>query len=83
MNHPSRTDPEINPNWNQNLNTLSGNLTTRSDFSRIADARHHRDHRLNDDGAANEAEMVELQRPGVNQTVAFAAGLEVVQGNVD
>jgi metal iron transporter len=48
MNCPSRTDPEVPPDWNQSPNALSGDSTTRSDLSRIASARLQHDHKLKD-----------------------------------
>lgn len=67
MSSPSRTDPEVNPDWNQDPNTLTGNFTTRNDLNRIANARRHRDHRLDDNGATNRAEMSKVQRPVEDQ----------------
>ncbi|KAK5735119.1 NRAMP-like transporter smf-3 [Elasticomyces elasticus] len=61
MNCPSKTDPEVPDEWNQTPNELDGDTTTRSDLSRIANARLQRDHRLRDQDVA-EVEMVALQQ---------------------
>ncbi|KAK5706174.1 NRAMP-like transporter smf-3 [Elasticomyces elasticus] len=61
MNCPSKTDPEVPDEWNQTPNELNGDTTTRSDLSRIANARLQRDHRLRDQDVA-EVEMIALQQ---------------------
>ncbi|GAB7364092.1 hypothetical protein MBLNU230_g4644t1 [Neophaeotheca triangularis] len=71
MNCPSKTDPEMESEWNQNPNALNGDMTTRSDMSRMANARHHRGHRLDDDGADNSVELVTLQQPAIDQKPGF------------
>ncbi|KAK4893939.1 NRAMP-like transporter smf-3 [Elasticomyces elasticus] len=61
MNCPSKTDPEVPDEWNQTPNELDGDTTTRSDLSRMANARLQRDHRLRDQDVA-EVEMIALQQ---------------------
>ncbi|KAF1822387.1 divalent metal ion transporter [Dissoconium aciculare CBS 342.82] len=46
MNCPSRTEPEIDPSWNQNPNSMASDLTTRSDLGKMASARRRQDHKL-------------------------------------
>ncbi|KAK3111073.1 NRAMP-like transporter smf-3, partial [Teratosphaeriaceae sp. CCFEE 6253] len=60
MNCPSKTDPDVPDDWNQSPDALNGDTTTRSDLSRIANARLQRDHRLRDQDDG-EVEMVALQ----------------------
>ncbi|KAK4553119.1 NRAMP-like transporter smf-3 [Recurvomyces mirabilis] len=49
MNCPSKTDPIVPDGYNQSPNALAGDTTTRSDLSRIANARMQRDHRIRDE----------------------------------
>ncbi|KAK3117265.1 NRAMP-like transporter smf-3 [Teratosphaeriaceae sp. CCFEE 6253] len=60
MNCPSKTDPDVPDDWNQSPDALNGDTTTRSDLSRIANARLQRDHRLRDQDDS-EVELVALQ----------------------
>jgi len=62
MNCPSKTDPELPDEWNQNPDALSRDTTTRSDLSRIANARIQRDHRLKHEDVP-QVELVALQQP--------------------
>lgn len=48
MNCPSRVDPIVSDGHNQNPNDLASDLTTRSDFGRIASARLRTGHRLSE-----------------------------------
>jgi len=53
MNCPSRTDPEVPNDWNQNPDALAADTTTRSDLGKLASARLHRDHSLRKEDGAN------------------------------
>ncbi|TKA34032.1 hypothetical protein B0A50_00012 [Salinomyces thailandicus] len=64
MNCPSRTEPELPDEWNQNPNALSADTTTRSDLNRLANARLQRDHRLRKDDANVETLSLEQQSTG-------------------
>lgn len=66
MNCPSKTEPEINPEWNQNPNAMSSDLTTRSDLGRLADARLRRNHKL-DKHDVPHIELRRLSDPGDTQ----------------
>lgn len=46
MNCPSRTDAIVEDGMNQNPNEFAPDITTRSDFGQIANARLQRDHRV-------------------------------------
>jgi len=46
MNCPSRTDAIVEDGMNQNPNEFAPDITTRSDFGQIANARAQRDHRV-------------------------------------
>ena len=46
MNCPSRTDAIVEDGMNQNPNEFAPDITTRSDFGQIANARTQRDHRV-------------------------------------
>ena len=62
MNCPSRTDElEDHPDWNQNPNSLTGDLTTRQDLIGIANLRLQRDHLPSDDANGNEALGTQLE----------------------
>ena len=62
MNCPSKTDPILPDGWNQNPNAFAGDLTTRSDLGRIANARLQRDHRIEGEQGP-DVEIVALQQP--------------------
>jgi metal iron transporter len=56
MNCPSRNDnTERHPDWNQNPNALSADLTTRQDLNGLANLRRQTDHLIADPVAVNEA----------------------------
>ncbi|TKA73842.1 hypothetical protein B0A55_07619 [Friedmanniomyces simplex] len=82
MNCPSKTDPEVPDGWNQNPNDLNGDTTTRSDLSRIANARLQRDHRLRDQDVA-AVELVALQQQTAEEGKAANAGRSGVKDNSD
>ncbi|RMY52637.1 hypothetical protein D0865_05678 [Hortaea werneckii] len=67
MNCPSRTDPELPDEYNQNPSALAGDTTTRSDLNRIANARLQRDHRLRKDDA--NVETLSMEQQGSTMTV--------------
>ncbi|EXJ70843.1 manganese transporter [Cladophialophora psammophila CBS 110553] len=55
MNCPSRTDDtEAHPDWNQNPQALSSDLTTRADFNGIVNLREERDTESSPDNDAQE-----------------------------
>ena len=62
MNCPSRTDAIVEDGMNQNPNEFAPDITTRSDFGQIANARTQRDHRVGV-GEATDTEGVDLQQP--------------------
>ena len=80
MNCPSRTDAIIEDGMNQSPNAFAPDITTRSDFGQIANARLQRDHRVGVGGDATDAETVALQQlakgPDKNGTSVFAAAGE-------
>ncbi|KAK1820485.1 NRAMP-like transporter smf-3 [Friedmanniomyces endolithicus] len=82
MNCPSKTEPEVPDDWNQNPNDLNGDTTTRSDFSRIANARLQRDHRLRDQDVA-EVELVAMQQQTAEEGKGIHAGLPSIEDNDD
>jgi metal iron transporter len=59
MNCPSRTDAIVEDGMNQNPNAFAPDITTRSDFGQIANARLQRDHRV----GVGEAADIELVAP--------------------
>jgi metal iron transporter len=59
MNCPSRTDAIIEDGMNQSPNAFAPDITTRSDFGQIANARLQRDHRV----GVGEATDIELVAP--------------------
>ena len=61
MNCPSRTDAIVEDGMNQNPNEFAPDITTRSDFGQIANARTQRDHRVGV-GEATDTEGVDLQQ---------------------
>jgi metal iron transporter len=61
MNCPSRTDAIVEDGMNQNPNEFAPDITTRSDFGQIANARTQRDHRVGV-GEATGTEGVDLQQ---------------------
>ncbi|KAK0905560.1 NRAMP-like transporter smf-3 [Friedmanniomyces endolithicus] len=82
MNCPSKTEPEVPDDWNQNPNDLNGDTTTRSDLSRIANARLQRDHRLRDQDVA-EVELVAMQQQTAEEGKGIHAGLPGIEDNDD
>ncbi|KAK5144141.1 NRAMP-like transporter smf-3 [Rachicladosporium monterosium] len=82
MNCPSKTEPEVPDDWNQNPNDLNGDTTTRSDLSRIANARLQRDHRLRHQDVA-EVELVAMQQQTVEEGKGMHAGLPGIEDNDD
>lgn len=76
MNCPSRTDAIIEDGMNQSPNAFAPDITTRSDFGQIANARLQRDHRVGVGGDATDTETVALQQltkgPDKNGTSVFA-----------
>jgi metal iron transporter len=80
MNCPSRTDALIEDGMNQSPNAYAPDITTRSDFGQIANARTQRDHRVGVGGDATDTETVALQQltkgPDKNGTSVFAAAGE-------
>ncbi|KXS98842.1 hypothetical protein AC578_10847 [Pseudocercospora eumusae] len=65
MNCPSRTDPELPHDWNQNPNPLAADTTTRSDLGKLASARVQHDHKLK----SEEGVSVELRAVGAPSEV--------------
>jgi metal iron transporter len=61
MNCPSRTDAIVEDGMNQNPSQFASDITTRSDFGQIANARLQRDHRVGV-GEATDTEAVPLQQ---------------------
>jgi metal iron transporter len=61
MNCPSRTDAIVGDGMNQNPNAFAPDITTRSDFGQIANARLQRDHRVGV-GEATGIELVETKQ---------------------
>ena len=61
MNCPSRTDAIVEDGMNQNPNEFAPDITTRSDFGQIANARLQRDHRVGV-GEGTDIEEVALQQ---------------------
>jgi metal iron transporter len=80
MNCPSRTDAIVEDGMNQSPNAFAPDITTRSDFGQIANARLQRDHRVGVGGDATDTETVALQQlakgPDKNGTSVFAAAGE-------
>lgn len=79
MNCPSRTDAIVEDGMNQNPSPFAPDITTRSDFGQIANARLQRDHRVGVGEATTDAEVVAAQQvakgPDKNGTsVTVAAG---------
>jgi len=76
MNCPSRTDAIIEDGMNQSPNAFAPDITTRSDFGQIANARLQRDHRVGVGGDATDTEAVALQQltkgPDKNGTSVIA-----------
>ncbi|KAK4503049.1 hypothetical protein PRZ48_006476 [Zasmidium cellare] len=60
MNCPSRTDPEVPDDFNQNPNPLASDTTTRSDLGKVASARVQHDHKVDKQDSPN----VELRQIG-------------------
>jgi metal iron transporter len=79
MNCPSRTDAIVEDGMNQNPNQFAPDITTRSDFGQIANARLQRDHRVGV-GEAADTEAVPLQQnpkvPDKNGTSTIVAAGE-------
>lgn len=79
MNCPSRTDAIVEDGMNQNPNAFAPDITTRSDFGQIANARLQRDHRVGV-GEATDTELVAPQQiakgPDKNGTSIIAAAGE-------
>ncbi|KAK0927733.1 NRAMP-like transporter smf-3 [Friedmanniomyces endolithicus] len=80
MNCPSKTEPEVPDDWNQNPNELNGDTTTRSDLSRIANARLQRDHRLRDQDVA-AVELVAMQQQTAEEGKGIHMGLLSIEDN--
>ena len=57
MNCPSRTDALIEDGMNQSPNAFAPDITTRSDFGQIANARLQRDHRV---GVGGDETLVDI-----------------------
>lgn len=77
MNCPSRTDGIVADGINQNPPAFAPDLTTRSDFGQIANARLHRDHRVGiGEGDATDADLLASQQhskgPNKNVTATVA-----------
>lgn len=62
MNCPAKTDPILPDTHNQSPNALCSELTTRSDFGNLANARRLSDHRLCDPHEPPDLELI-LQPP--------------------
>lgn len=79
MNCPSRTNAIVEDGMNQNPNAFAPDITTRSDFGQIANARLQRDHRVGV-GEATDTELVAPQQiakgPDKNGTSIIAAAGE-------
>ncbi|PPJ50703.1 hypothetical protein CBER1_07711 [Cercospora berteroae] len=58
MNCPSRTEPDMPPDWNQNPNPLAE--ITRSELGKVASARVQHDHKLKNQNGA-ESQCAEMQ----------------------
>ncbi|KAF2213871.1 hypothetical protein CERZMDRAFT_105542 [Cercospora zeae-maydis SCOH1-5] len=65
MNCPSRTEPDMPPDWNQNPNPLAE--ITRSDLGKVASARVQHDHKLNNQNGA-ESELAEMHALGDHES---------------
>lgn len=61
MNCPSRTDAIVEDGMNQNPNEFAPDITTRSDFGQIANARAQRDHRVGV-GEGSDTDTAALQQ---------------------
>lgn len=77
MNCPSRTDGIVADGINQNPPAFAPDLTTRSDFGQIANARLQRDHRVGiGEGDATDADLLASQQhskgPNKNVTATVA-----------
>lgn len=84
MNCPSRTDAIIEDGMNQNPPPFAPDLTTRSDFGQIANARLQRDHRVGVGGEATEADMVASQQhPKTPDKTASATIADAGEGGGD
>ncbi|GIZ45136.1 hypothetical protein CKM354_000831800 [Cercospora kikuchii] len=64
MNCPSRTEPDMPPDWNQNPNPLAE--ITRSELGKVASARVQHDHKLKNQNGA-DSEFAEMQGNRNNQ----------------
>ncbi|KAM3416495.1 hypothetical protein BST61_g8086 [Cercospora zeina] len=60
MNCPSRTEPDMPPDWNQNPNPLAE--ITRSELGKVASARVQHDHKLKNQNGA-ESDFAEMHAP--------------------
>lgn len=69
MNCPSRVDPEIPPDWNQNPPALAADTTTCNDLNHIANERQKRKNSLHamDDGALDRPQQPPDFDPGLVQ----------------
>lgn len=84
MNCPSRVDPEIPPDWNQNPPALASDATTRKDLNHIANARQKRKsaNHASPDGAVEPSHQSPDIDPDPAQRRGIGSARPRVEGSV-